>query len=434
VGRDAGDVVLGDTNVSGRHGELRFQGGSLTYTDLGSTNGSFLGQGTERIQGPVRLVPGMSLRLGSSTLTVQALDIAAPLGGHVAAPVSPPVAPPPVAPGVRHDYPLAVRDASLGTAIKLMSQTLPYALARFGILVCSSLVAIVWSIVTIVGASALGARVAILGWLWLAVGLGVAGLVWHFALRYVLYLVKCGHVAVLTELVTRGQIACGNKGMFRHGKDVVTERFGQVNALFVLDALIDGVVRAFNRGLDFVTNLVPIPGIQSVSGLIQAVMRASTTYIDETLFSYNLARNDSNVWVSSRDGLVYYAQNARDVLKTGIWVVVLDRVLTVAAWVVLLGPAFVVTWLLPDAVQGVGGLFAFFVAALFASNVRRAFLQPLFLTMVMVRFHVSVQGQPIHEQWDARLTNLSGKFREIKERALAPSAQGAGSLVEAQPA
>ena len=35
VGREQGDIVLGDPQVSGRHGELLVVGGRLTYMDQG---------------------------------------------------------------------------------------------------------------------------------------------------------------------------------------------------------------------------------------------------------------------------------------------------------------------------------------------------------------------------------------------------------------
>ena len=129
-----------------------------------------------------------------------------------------------------------------------------------------------------------------------------------------------------------GQIANGSIGMFEYGRRVVTERFGQVNLLFALDLLIRGVVRAFNRTLDWIAHLLPIPGLQSIVGIVNAIVRAATTYIDETIFSYNLARGDDNAWRSSKDALIYYAQNSKEILKTAIYVVVLDKVLTAVVW------------------------------------------------------------------------------------------------------
>jgi len=125
----------------------------------------------------------------------------------------------------------------------------------------------------------------------------------------------------LTELITVGQIGNGSEGMFAYGKRVVKSRFGEASVLFVVDRLVSGVVRAFNRTLDFVAGLLPIPGLSSVVSFANSVIYAATTYIDETIFSYGLARQETNPWASAKDGLIYYAQNSREILKTGIYAV-----------------------------------------------------------------------------------------------------------------
>jgi hypothetical protein len=318
---------------------------------------------------------------------------------------------------IRHSYPLAVQDAGFGTALSLFLRTSPYAIARFGILLVVSVVTIVWWVLTFGGSAFLGAKLhPFAGYAWLFTGLGVYGYVWWTVVRYGLYLLKAGHVAVLTELITRGDIGVGSEGMFAYGKRIVTERFGQVNAMFALDMLVHGIVRAFNRTLSWIANLLPIPGLSGVVGIVNAIVYAATTFIDETILSYSLARGDSDNFRSSRDGLIYYAQNSKEVLKTGVWVVILDKVATFIAWVVMLVPAFIITWILPSSIAGAGGFFAFVVAGLFAWNLRAAFLEPLFLTMVMVKFHVCVREQPIDLVWDERLSSASGKFVELKNK------------------
>jgi hypothetical protein len=225
-------------------------------------------------------------------------------------------------------------------------------------------------------------------------------------------MLKCGHIAVLTELVTTNSIGNGEQGMFSYGKEVVTKRFGEVNVLFGIDLLIAGVVKAFNRTLDFIGSLLPIPGLSNLMQVVNAIISAATTYIDETLFSYNLARGDENPWRSGRDGLIYYCQNAKEVLKTAVGVVILDKVLTILLWAVMLVPAVGVAWIIPG--QNTA-LWPFFIAVLFAWNIRAAFLKPIFLIMIMTKFHVSVEGQEINEEWDERLTSVSGKFVKIKD-------------------
>ncbi|HXQ96044.1 MAG TPA: FhaA domain-containing protein [Candidatus Acidoferrales bacterium] len=68
IGRDQdNDLVLLDSRVSRRHGLLSARQGGLVYTDLGSTNGSFVNAGRVR---EVALGPGDVLRLGDSTVTI----------------------------------------------------------------------------------------------------------------------------------------------------------------------------------------------------------------------------------------------------------------------------------------------------------------------------------------------------------------------------
>src|ERR1700710_1950972 len=80
---------------------------------------------------------------------------------------------------VRHSYPLAVRDHGLGTAISLLMQSLPYALARFGILLACAVACIIWVVVAFGGAAFLGTHIAgVFGFVWLVTCLGGAGFFW----------------------------------------------------------------------------------------------------------------------------------------------------------------------------------------------------------------------------------------------------------------
>lgn len=313
---------------------------------------------------------------------------------------------------IRHSYPLAINDASFLTAVGLLVKTLPYVAIRFAILVAATIVTVFWFGVTFGGAGFLGEKVhPWIGWGWLLTGCGVYGWVWSMFIRYGLYLIKCGHIAVLTELLTTGTVNNGSEGMFSYGKRSVTERFSQVNVLFALDVLVEGVVRTFNRTLDWISSLIPIPGLQTLTQLITSVLHAATTYIDETIFSYNLARGEDNPWRGGRDGIIYYCQNNKEILKTAAWCVVFDYVLTAVAWLVMLAPAALFTYIMPL----VGG-WTFLIAVLFAINVRQAFLKPLFLIMIMTKFHLTIRGQAINEEWDATLLQLTPKFAKIKEK------------------
>ncbi|HEY3886744.1 MAG TPA: hypothetical protein VGL62_16135 [Vicinamibacterales bacterium] len=331
---------------------------------------------------------------------------------------------------VPHHYPLAVRNSGIFSAIGLLMRSLPYALARFAVLFTFSVACIVWFTITMGGAAVAGRFIApVFGVGWFVLCVVAAGWLWGAVLRYVLHLIECGHVAVLTELIVHGRVGNGSESMFAYGKRIVTEKFGQVNALFAMNLLVRGVVNAVHSTIEGVGHLLPIPGIEAIGNLVTAILRAATRYMDKVIFSYNLACGDPNPWQSAQQGLVYYAQDAKPLLKQAVWIVILEHVLSVLLWLVLLIPAALITAMLPHSVRNLGGLATIGIAALFALSARGAFLKPIFLIMVAVRFHELIEHQPINQEWVARLDGLSTKFRDLGQKAAAfvapPSVQPA---------
>jgi hypothetical protein len=317
-----------------------------------------------------------------------------------------------------HRYPIAKRDSGLFAAISLMIMSLPYALMRFAILFGAAVAAILWLTLTFGGAAWLGTHIAsAFGIVWFLGGIGIAGYVWVTILRYSLHLVECGHVAVLTRLITHGQLESHNESMFAYGRRIVTERFGQVNALFGMNILVRGGIATIHNALEGLGQALPIPDIGAIVNIITAVLKAATRYMDKVIFSYNLAVGDCDPWKGAQEGIIYYAQNAKPILKQSIWIVFLEYFLTAMLCIALLVPAGAVTVMMPSAVREWGGLFTVIMAALVAFAARGAFLKPTFLIMIMVRFHVLTENQVVDPTWASRLESISTKFRELGARA-----------------
>lgn len=329
-------------------------------------------------------------------------------------------------PEVRHAYGLAVRDHGLMSAFGLLMRTLPYALARFGILLACTVAAIVWMVVTFGGAAWLGNHVAgAFGVVWFLLCVVGVGWFWGGVLRYALHLLACGHVAVLTELIVHGQVGNGSESMLAYGKRVVLQRFGEVNVLFGVNLMVRGILNAFHRTIDWLDQLIPIPGLDALGNLLTMILRAATRYMDKVILSYNLARNDADPWTSAREGLVYYAQNAKPILITSVWIIILERVLSFVLWLLLMAPAAAITVMLPAGVREAGGIVTVLIALLLAGTLRASFIKPLFLIMIMVRFHALAENQPINAAWDARLASLSDKFASLGA-GFSPSAGPSG--------
>jgi hypothetical protein len=308
-------------------------------------------------------------------------------------------------------FPLAVRNAGFGTALGLVMQTLPYAVARFAVLLGASLVTVIWLAVAFGGGAWLGEHIAhVFGFAWIVLCLGSFGFAWWGVVRYGLHLISCGHVAVLTELITHGQVGNGSESMFAYGRRIVVQRIGQESLLYGLNLTVRGIINSLHRTLDWIAESLSIPGLESLANLATMVMKAATSYLDKVIFSYSLARTDRDAWTAAREGLVYYGQNARPILKTSVWIMVLERVLTVLLWLVLLAPAAAIVVVLPHSLRESGALVTLGIAALLAGSLRGAFLKPIFLTMIMIRFHALIENQAVDPAWDARLSEISGQF------------------------
>ena len=94
VGRADTDLELNDAEVSRAHAVLRPRpDGSVEVTDLGSTNGTYVGE--RRATGATRLEPGEQLRVGSTVLRLLG---SAPTAAHAAPPTEERAASPPRAP------------------------------------------------------------------------------------------------------------------------------------------------------------------------------------------------------------------------------------------------------------------------------------------------------------------------------------------------
>jgi hypothetical protein len=305
-----------------------------------------------------------------------------------------------------HLHPSLIRDSDIATAFRLLLRTLPYAIARFCVLVTSAALCLLWLTIASGGGWWIGNHVSAgLGIGWSLVWLMGGGFIWVTVLRYFLHLIACGHVAVLTRLMTHGSIG-GQESQFSFGRRIVLTHFGEVTALFALNQLIRGVLVALHDTLDTLSEIFPIPGMTSIAAIVVRVLGAATRYLDKVVLSYCLACDAGSVWQNARDGLICYAQNARAILKTSVWIVISERFLSVLLLLAMFTAAAAITALLPPDYREVQSVIALAVAVMFAIALRAAFLKPLFLILLILRFHLLVEDQPVNPQWSARLNRL----------------------------
>ncbi|MEN6441766.1 MAG: hypothetical protein ABFD97_24655 [Syntrophobacter sp.] len=294
-------------------------------------------------------------------------------------------------------------------AFSILLKTTPYLLIRIAIYgVLGVAMALYIGLLLLIGKIFGGGGAVIF-----LIGLGVLYGLLRLAKHYALYLVNAGHIAVITEIMDKGSLPEGTN-QFQYGKELVIRMFKEVSVLFVVDSLVDGIIRAVNRTVATVTDLLPLPGMDGLTKIVNSVVNFSLTYIDETILSYNLARKDENVWESAKRGVILYAQNWKPILITAAGCAAANVGIFVVLFLVLLIPfGFFAAMTHNETLK----FFWIAFALTLAYGIRLAVFKPFFQISVMLTFHSEIKGQVPNPEWENRLEAASDKFGELREKA-----------------
>ncbi len=246
------------------------------------------------------------------------------------------------------------------------------------------------------------------------IGFGVVSAALYFAREYLLYMVKAGHIAVLVELLD-GKVLPEGRGQIEHATAEVKKRFGESSLLFGVDQMIKGILKVFNRISLSIATLLPIPGLQGVAKFVNSVVNMSLTYLDEVILAYIIRSQSENPWQSSKEAIVLYAQNYKLILKNAVFLTFIIWGLTLLVFLLVLGPVAAIVALFPNA----AGFWTFAFTAVFAWGIKAAVIEPIAMTALMQVFFKAIEGQEPNPDYEAKLSKMTGKFRELKEKAAA---------------
>jgi hypothetical protein len=308
-------------------------------------------------------------------------------------------------------------DFSVGTALGHMARTAPFIVLR---IIVYAGIAVAFVLVTGLGAGVgwgIGAfgdeefRAGSTFWGG-AAGFGLVGGLLFFAREYVLYIVKAGHIAVLVKLMD-GEAIPGGQGQIAYATEIVKRHFAGASLLFAVDQLIKGVLGAIIGLVQGIASLLPIPGLQQVVGLVRAFLRISVGLVDEVILASIIRAPSQNPWAEAQRALVLYAQNYQTMLKNAAWLTVITYGLAFVVFLVMLVPAGVIVWLIPGGWAAGGFVFAL----IFAWAVKAALIEPFAIACMMQVYFRTTVGQTPDPEWDRRISGVSRKFTDLKERA-----------------
>lgn len=252
--------------------------------------------------------------------------------------------------------------------------------------------------------------------------IGFSLMIWCFATAtvfggtqyYIGYLLKAGHIAVVTHLVKTGSLP---EDQFEYGKQVVKEKFATAAAYFAVDRLVSGAVTQINGTLNIIGNfLEKVPGMDSLVSFAKTFVGIALGNVDECCMAYTFYNEDQSSFKSAADGVVIYFQNwktiLKDVLKTAIIAVIVSGI----AWFCFM---FVIIGILSAmGMPGIMGLLAGFLLAVMIIIVVKSAVMDSYtmICMVCTYLRVAPTTEITFDLYD-KLCKLSSKFKSLLQKA-----------------
>lgn len=246
--------------------------------------------------------------------------------------------------------------------------------------------------------------------IWLALSMAGLGIVQH----YVGYLLKAGHIAVVTSLVSTGSLP---ENQFEYGIRTVKKKFATTAAYFAVDSLVSGAVKQINGGLDIVgTVLGKIPGMDKLVSYVKTFVNVALGNVDECCLAYTFYKEEQSAFKSAADGVVIYFQNWRTVLKDALKISLISYIISAGAWFLLM---LVMAGIL--AVFGIPGFGVFFVSIVFAMMtvivVKTAFMDSYTMVCMVCSYMEAAPDTEITFDLYDKLCDLSSKFKTLFRKA-----------------
>ncbi|HEX5036079.1 MAG TPA: hypothetical protein VFX30_02870 [bacterium] len=239
---------------------------------------------------------------------------------------------------------------------------------------------------------------------------------------------------IATEVLIR-KTPMPEEGTVAQATTRLSERFGSLDPVVDAHNNVQRLSRSFFRAFDKFDHILPIDLNSLRSALVWVVNRIAPRIADIAL-SYAVARQDKDIKESSKDAVALVAQNPKPLIGAAVRSYLTEQFLgglfgflfTAAACAAVFALAYKTSGSLThgipvDGAKTVGvfaGGFASLligipVGALAAWFLRTAYLEPIGLTMLLARFHSTIEGQSVDPAMRTRIENASSNLRKASK-------------------
>lgn len=297
-------------------------------------------------------------------------------------------------------------------ANEVFKKTIKFVWLKLALGGCAIAFSIVLGLI-LIAISAISKNTTVLGYslmLWIVLSAAALGISQY----YLGYVLKAGHIAVVTQLLTTGNLP---ENQFEYGTQIVKKKFATAAAYFAVDRLVSGAVRQINGGLDIVGDVLgKIPGMDSLVSLAKSIVSIALGNVDECCLAYTFYQEEQSAFKSAADGVVIYFQNWKTILKDALKTALIALVMSVAAWFLLMLVTLVFLGVL-----GMPGFDMFFVAVILAvmivlivkSSVMDSYTM---ICMLCSYMEVAPTTEITFDLYD-KLCKLSSKFKSLFKNA-----------------
>jgi hypothetical protein len=268
-----------------------------------------------------------------------------------------------------------------------------------------------WGIGTIAGSPS-----RIPGAFWGAIGgFAFVGLILWWLREYLLYFVEASHGAAMVLALDR-TASPGGQGMIPAAMVAMQRHYRNVGVLFSADRLVQGAIGRLIAMPDTHSSLLP-SGMSIPRSLSDPVLRNMLGFVGKVALVQPIRSTDREPWPGLQDSLIRLAQNHAILMRHALVLAAAAFGSSLVVFFVALVPASALAQTFP----GGSALIAIILAAIFAWAVKQALVEPLVVAAFLDLYVRVVNGQAPDSDWDARMVEASGEFREIKARAFPPA-------------
>lgn len=252
------------------------------------------------------------------------------------------------------------------------------------------------------------------------------------------FAMRAAFAFLVTEVIVRGGSNAEGSPSAR-AQAFLTERFGDLGPVCDAHQDVRRIVVSFFRTFDKIDQLLPID-LGPVRNALAFLVDRISPRIADLAISLAVARGDRDFGEASKDAIAYVAQNPKPLLGTAIRAYITERFLGGTIGFVTMSISFAAVFAAVNAAAGSAaassgmpsegattvGLFAAIFSALLVGVpigalvswfVRTAWLEPIALTMLVVRFHSTIAGQPVDPAMRARIATAAGDMKQVGKLA-----------------